>query len=308
MIQYVLRFVTRLAVLLPGIAIAYLSIRKIFPYFDRRLPLGLAILVTYALGAYVFAPALFRFVRIVKPPKHLPIYSVTPDGLASDPINIGIIGTRRELITVMEQAGWYMADRHNLRNVARMVLTIMLGQAYNTAPVSSLYLFGRKQDLAFEIPVGNTPSTRHHVRFWATTFDEHKKRLNIQSIHWYNRRAHVFGDQLLWVGAASLDVGINVVRHNLQLTHMIDSDTNRERDMIVKQLRAQKLVDKVNYIKLDNPYHLLNRVISGSLHTDGRMAVVRLKRGSKFLPEVPKIEEPPERRRFRGRRIRNRTR
>jgi hypothetical protein len=278
MLQFLLRLAARFAILIPGFLIAYFSIRTIFPYFDKRLPLGVAILITYALGAYVFAPALLRFFRIIKPTSHLPIYSVTPDGLASDPINIGIVATRRELITAMEQAGWYMADRHSLKNVSRMVLAIMLGRPYDTAPVSSLYLFGRKQDLAFEIPIGGTPSHRHHVRFWATTYDEHKKRIDIKSIHWHNRRMHVFGDNLLWVGAASLDAGVNVIKHNLQVTHMIDPDTNREREMIVKQLKAQKLADKTNYIKLDNPYHLINRVITGYLHTDGRMAIVKLKK------------------------------
>lgn len=288
MFQLLVRLAARFAILVPGIVIAYWSVKDVFPYVDKRLPDVVSILITYILGAYVFVPALFRLFRIFVPSRHLPIYSVTPDGLASDPINIGVIGTRRELITVMEQAGWYVADRHTLPNVVRMSLAILLGRPYDRAPVSSLYLFGRKQDIAFEIPVGDTPSTRHHVRFWATTFDENKKRLDIRSIHWHHRRSHVFGDDLLWVGAASLDVGINFVRHNLQLTHMIDPDTDGEREMIIKQLRAQKFVSRVNYIKLGNPYHLLNRVISGYLRTDGRMAIIHLRRQGRLLKLPPK--------------------
>ena len=272
-----LRAVARFAILVPGIIIAYFCVFDIFPYFDDRLPLGVAVVVTYALGAYVFVPAFMRLVRIIRPPAHLPIYSITPDGLASDPINIGIIGTRRELITTMEDAGWYVADPHSPRNIFRMVLAIIFGHSYNSAPVSSLYLFGRKQDIAFEIPIGATPSTRHHVRFWATTYDQPKKRLDIKSIHWHNRRAHVYGDSLLWVGAASLDVGINFIRHNLQLSHMIHPNTNKEREMIVKQLKSSGHVEKISYIKLGNPYRLINRVLSGSLHTDGRMATITLK-------------------------------
>jgi hypothetical protein len=277
MIQFSLRLAARFAILVPGIVIAYFCVRNIFPYFDRRLPLGVALVVTYALGAYIIAPAFMRLVRVIRPAEHLPIYCVTPDGLASDPINIGIIGTRRELIQTMEDAGWYMADRHSLPNIFRMIVAILLGRPYPSAPVSSLFLFGRKQDIAFEIPIGSSPSTRHHVRFWATTYDEHKKRLNIKSIHWHHRREHVLDDNLLWVGSASLDVGVNFIRHNLQLSHMIDPDTNREREMIVKQLKTKKLVEKVTYIKLDNPYRLINRVLSGSLHTDGKMAIVKLK-------------------------------
>jgi hypothetical protein len=276
MIQFLTRIVKRFAVLLPGIIIAYVSVRNIFPYLDTRLPLGVAILATYALGAYLLMPAIIRLFRIARPPDHLPLYCVTPDGFASDPLNIGIMATRRQLITAMEQAGWYVADPHSFKNVIREILSVVFGHSYPTAPVSSLYLFGRKQDIAFEIPVEGAVGSRHHVRFWATTYTQ-KKRLNIRSIHWHHRRAHVYGDNLLWVGASSLDVGITFIRHTLQISHMIDPDTNKERDLIVRQLRAVKLVENTQAIKLDDPYRLINRVWRGYLHTDGKMTVVTLK-------------------------------
>lgn len=276
MIQYILRLAKRLAVLVPGVVIAYFSVREVFPYFDQRLPLALAVLVTYGLGAYVLLPALVRLYRIFRRPvDHLPLYCVTPDGFASDPLNIGLIGTRRELINAMAAAGWQIADRHNLKNVARMIICIALEQPYPTAPMSSLYLFGRKQDIAFEKPRGDSPLHRHHIRFWATTYEQ-KERLSIRSIHWHHRQAHVYGESLLWVGAASRDVGLNFIRHNLQITHMIAPDTNKERELIVRQLRTAKLVQNVQTIKLGQPYKLINRALNGSLHTDGKMAVISL--------------------------------
>lgn len=276
MIQYMLRIAKRFVVLLPGIVITYFSVRDIFPYFDRRLPLGFAVFVTYVLGAYVLVPSLIRFFRKIRPPDHLPVYCVTPDGFASDPLNIGVIATRRQLLNVMQQSGWYLADPHTIKNLIRFVLTIIFGGEYVNAPVSNLFLFGRKQDLAFEIPIEGDATARHHVRFWATTY-ESKERLSIRSIHWHHRRAHVYGDNLLWVGAASLDVGLSFIRHNLQITHMIDPDTNQERELIVGQLQAQNLIKKVEVIKLGKPYRVMNRVWSGSLYTDGKMAIVKLK-------------------------------
>lgn len=276
MVQYLLRLVKRLAVLLPGIVIAYFSVRNIFPYFDKRLPLGLAILVTYVVGAYLLIPAIIRLWRVLRPADHLPLYCVTPDGFASDPLNIGIIATRRQLINSMEQAGWYVADPRSLRNNIREMLSAVYDWHYPNAPVSSLYLFGRKQDIAFEIPVkGVVGGSRHHVRFWATTYED-RQPLTIHTIHWHHRRNRVYGDNLLWVGAASLDAGVNFIRHNFQMTHMINPDTDMERELIVAGLRTKKLVKKIRTIKLGEPYRLINRVISGSLHTDGRMAVVTL--------------------------------
>ena len=149
--------------------------------------------------------------------------------------------------------------------------------------MSSLYLFGRKQDLAFEIPTGASPTSRHHVRFWATTF-ENKKRLSVRNIHWHHRREHLYDDTLLWVGAASLDTGLSFIRHNLQISHMVAPDTNKERKLIVEQLQKAKLVQKVETIKLGEPYRLINRILRASLHTDGKMSIVTLKPTKSRLP------------------------
>jgi hypothetical protein len=189
-------------------------------------------------------------------------------------MNIGIIGTRRQLVQAMERAGWHMADPHSGRYLVRHALSIVLGWEYPNAPVSKLYLFGRKQDLAFEIPISGA-GNRHHVRFWATTYEE-EKRLAVHTIHWHDRSSRVQGDNLLWVGAASLDVGIAPIRHNLQLTHMIHPDTNRERELIVEQLQAQNLVKRSTTIKLGKPYRLMNRAFRGYLSADGMMSVIWL--------------------------------
>ena len=281
MIQFFARTLTRFAILIPGLVIAYFGVDQIFPYFNDQLPVGVAILFTYILCAYILIPALLRIFRIFKPPIHLPIYSITPDGLASDPLNVAIVATRRQLIGAMEKSGWYMSDPHTIKNIARMVSSIIFGHAYPNAPVSSLYLFGRKQDLAFEIPIGNTAGARHHIRFWATTYDINKRNLDVKSIHWHHRKAHVFGDNLLWVGAASKDSGVALIRHNLQFTHMIDPDTDEEREMIIRQLESQNMISKVTLIKLGEPYKLINRVIRGQLHTDGKMALIKLKNSHK---------------------------
>ena len=282
MVQYVLRVVKRFAILIPGLIIAYFSVHDIFPYLNEELPWALAIFITYILAAYVLIPAAIRLIRIIHPPKHLPLYCVTPDGLASDPLNIGIIGTRRELINAMQDAGWEVADRHSLRNMLRLVYSHILKLSYPNAPVSSLYLFGRKQDIAFEVQPQGSSASRHHVRFWATTYDDTKK-FSIQTIHWHNRSKHVFGDNVLWVGAASRDVGVSIIRHNFQPSHMIDPDTDTERELIAAQLRKMKLVKKIDAIKLDKPYKLVNRVWRGSLHSDGKMKIVTLRQNPRVM-------------------------
>ena len=280
MMQSLLRLAARIAILIPGVIIAYFSVRDIFPYFDRRLPLTFAIVATWALAAYVLVPGLIRLIRILNPPDHVPLYCVTPDGFASDPVNVGIIATRWQLITAMEAAGWHVADPHTPRYLVRHILTIVFGWSYPNAPVSSLYLFGRKQDIAFEIPLKNGNGSRHHVRFWATTY-ENKRPLSVRSIHWHHRNEHVRSDNLLWVGAASLDVGLAFIRHNMQITHMIHPDTNQERQLVIDNLRAKKLTSRTEMVQLSHPYRLINRAIRGYFHSDGRMAIISLRQPPK---------------------------
>jgi hypothetical protein len=268
MLSYLIRLGKRFAVLVPGLIIAYFSVSDIFPYFHTHLPLGFAVFVTYILAAYVLIPAIIRFFRILFPPSHLPLYCVTPDGFASDPLNIGIIGTRAELIAAMEQAGWHQADKHTLRNALHEGLSTVYGWFYPNAPMSHLYLFGRMQDIGFQIPIEDgKPGSRHHVRFWATTYDN-DKRLSVRTIYWHKRNARVQGDSLLWVGAASRDVGIAYIRHNIQLTHMIDPDTDAERGLIVQQLAAAGLARAGQSIKLREPYKVTNRAWRGYVQTD----------------------------------------
>jgi hypothetical protein len=265
MVQLLVRFLKRLAVFIPGIIIAAVSWQYTLPFFDKRVPYLIALLLTYGVAAYVLIPALIRGWRIL-----------FPDGFASDPLNVGIICTRRELIIAMEKAGWNLADPTNPSSVIKQIFSIVFNQRYLNSPMSLLYLFGRKQDVAFSMPVRKTNLNRHHVRFWATTFDE-KHQLSPHSIHWHNRKAHIYGDKLLWVGAASLDVGLMPIKHNWQLTHMVDPDTNKERELIIRGISTTSKIAKIDQIKLGDPYTLVNRTWHGELNTDGFMKVIRLK-------------------------------
>jgi LssY C-terminus len=281
MLQYLVRFAKRFAVLVPGLAIAAVAIFNIYPQIDKGTSPVVAFLITYILAAYVLIPAATRLVRIFVKPRHLPVYSVTPDGYASDPINIGIIGTRDEMVYAMRRAGWEVADDHNLANVWREAVCTILRVPYPNAPMSSLYLFGRKQDIAFEIQIGGRLWHRHHVRFWATTYD--KGTIEANSIHWFPRKERQLrkNDRLLWLGAPSKDVGLALIKHNAQLTHMIHPDTNAERELIVDHLQIEgaKLVADLEIMK---PYTLVNRAWSGYLQTDGHLKIIEVPRLQKL--------------------------
>lgn len=278
MLIRIIRLAKRLAVLLLGVLIVYLAVWEFFPFFDNQVPWAIALLMTYTFTAYLFIPVVTRSIRLIFRPYHIPNYCVTPDGFASDPINIGIIGSKQDVIKAMEKAGWHQADKRTPRTVWRMGVSILTRRQYLKAPFSSLYLFGRKQDLGFQKPIEDNPSHRHHVRFWACHLegpeDFHKDVAFWQRFHRPNQDDT---SRQLWVGAASKDVGIAPIKHNAQLTHLIDPDTNRERDLIVEDLRKSHSVRKTITEKVSEEYSLPNRVLGGVLHADGRLRICILK-------------------------------
>jgi hypothetical protein len=84
-------------------------------------------------------------------------------------VNVGLVGTEAQLQRIMKAAKWHPAAALGLRSDLKIAADTVLSRPDVDAPVSSLYLFGRKEDLEFEQPVGDNPRHRHHVRFWKTS-------------------------------------------------------------------------------------------------------------------------------------------
>jgi len=278
MMPLLTRVAKRFAVLLVGAFFVYLAVWKVFPFFNNRTPATLALFATYIAMAYIIIPLLFRVFRFFYHPVHLPLYCTTPDGFASDPINIALVGTRRQVVHAMEAAGWEVADPHSIANIVRQIVSTISGQAYPTAPMSHLYLFGRKQDFGFEVQIAGSRGGRHHVRFWsadpalASPLQHH-----VRFWHRFYRPSPLQPNARFWVGAASKDVGFAPIRHNAQLTHMIDPDTNSERARIVHDLKQAGKLARKRTLTVNRPFSLKNRAWRGFLRSDGRITVCELR-------------------------------
>ena len=156
----------------------------------------------YLIAAYVVFPKLGERKALLHPDL-LDGARLTHTGndLPGDPLNISLIGTEEEIVRSLVLASWRPADALSFRSSVRIVVDTVLSEPDPNAPVSNLYLYGRREDLAFEKPIGHSPRERNHVRFW--------------------KSAHEEGGRPIWMGAATHDVGVELSRTTEQVTHRI---------------------------------------------------------------------------------------
>src|SRR5262249_47599701 len=123
-----------------------------------------SILLLWLVLAYLILPALWkRYTHRHPGLDDVPGITQTGAGIPGDPLNVALVGTKAEVMKIMVAAKWYPAAPLSLRSSLGIAAATVLRRPYDEAPVSNLYLWGRKQDLAFEQPVGNNPRQRHHV-------------------------------------------------------------------------------------------------------------------------------------------------
>ena len=151
-----------------------------------------------------------------------PLTTINRAGRAGDPINIQMLGTNGQIGAAFASAGWYRADEITFVTSVRISVDSVLGRKYSTAPVSNLYLYGRREDLAFERP-GISVRMRDHIRLWNTGRNGDDGRP-------------------VWIGSATKDVKVELSKTNYLPTHGIAPDLDSERALVVSALAKTAFV------------------------------------------------------------------
>jgi LssY C-terminus len=269
--RFVVRSLQRLVILGLGVLSIWLVV-FVFRWVDSSLPWILALSVTYGLAAYVILPRAVQIGLKVLHRRRIPRFTVTTDGLPGDPVNVALIGTLGQLRAAFAITGWRSADPLSLASSWRMARAFVLNEPYPTAPFSTLYLFGRGQDVGFQQAIHDSPRKRHHVRFWAKSLAHVEADVNTARF-WLNTNRPNENERLLWVGAGTKDTGFSLTRLTFQMTHATDSDTNAERDYIIDELRKHGVIKNVCLYKTGD--ELLTEHVNHYI-TDGEVAVAQL--------------------------------
>ncbi len=233
----------------------------------------IVVLALWLLAAYVVLPALWRHFEHHPSMEMAPRTTLTAQGIPGDPLNVGLIGSEEQIVSAMLDAGWSPADPITLRSSARIASSVLLNRPYVDAPVSNLFLFGRKQDLAFEKPDGRSARHRHHVRFW---------------------KSDDLGEdgQPLWIGAVTYDESVGLSHRTGQITHHIGPDIDAERDGLMADLRqAGRLTELYQVTGVGAT--LLGRNGGGDRYdTDGELTVGLLVAGASRDRRPTRLKNP----------------
>ena len=239
------RLIQRLVVFGVGVVGVWL-IAFVFRITDRETPTIVALGATYALAAYVILPRIVRMSLKILQRKSVPSFTLTGDGLPGDPVNLALIGGFPQLRAAFAAAGWTEADPLGLKSSWRMAVAFVLNRPYPAAPFSTLYLFGRGQDVGFQKAVGDSPRKRHHVRFWALSMERAEETLNTAAF-WLNAERPPPEASALWVGAGTRDTGFSLTKFTFQVTHATDADADAERDFIIGELAWSGAIGEVRW-------------------------------------------------------------
>ena len=185
-------------------------------------------------------------------------------GDPGDMVNFLIIGNEDAMKNVFQTAGWVHVDADVKATFLHGFMESMSKESYLTMPMSQLYLFGRPQDYgwAHAEPI-QVVASRNHLRVWKAPFE--------------------ISGQMVWVGAATHDIGFERDQRNNGLTHKIDPDIDLERNYVEKTLTSTGLVAEVEHYLPDNPLKTAKTATGGEFHSDGHVLILKLNDQAKNL-------------------------
>jgi len=188
-----------------------------------------------------------------------------------DPLNLVMIGDPKDLFYAFIRSGWNETEVVTAASGIKMATSFFTGGAYRYSPISSLYLFGRRQDIAMQ-RIRKNINERNHFRLWLAPM--------------------TFKGELVWIGQISRDIGVRFARKTIT-THKIDPDVDETREFFLENLAYNQMLSSFAYVRgseassVDEP----GRNLSGDpYYTDGLRLVMWIDSEPKDLQDVRYVD------------------
>jgi hypothetical protein len=240
----------------------------------RWLPILGAVVIVYLLLAYLILPAVWTHHEREPGLASLPMVTRTAAGIPGDALNVGLVGSKEDIIRAMHAADWFPADPITLRTSIEIIDSVMLDRPYHDAPVSPLYYQGKKEQLAFEKPDGRSADRRHHVRLWQVL-------------------ERGTDGRPVWLGSITFDRGVGLSHDTGQVTHHIGPNIDADRDLLMHDLREAGMVEAFFQISGVRPTLFGRNGEGDPYYTDGEIDFARLVLDGAKRAEPPPVLPPP---------------
>lgn len=189
----------------------------------------------------------------------LPCCTTRSDGSGQgDPVNLVLIGEKRIVASALIRTGWDQTETLTTASAWRTIKGFFGGE-YKNAPMSPLYLFGRRQDAGFQ-KARSTIHQRNHLRLWLSPVR--------------------YRGQDVWVGTITRDIGVYFTTRVWNLmTHAIDPTVDEARNYLHEDLALGGSVARWGAVRgvgpatQEAPHHNL---MDAPWWTDGHRMVIAI--------------------------------
>lgn len=199
----------------------------------------------------------------------------TRDG---DPLNLVIVEGKRDPIVPFIARGWHLAQKLDVASMIETARAFIFRDEYLTSPVSPLYVFARREDVAIQ-KARSTINERIHARLWLTPY--------------------TFESRRVWIGQVSRDIGVRLTDETWNLTtHKIGPDVDFDRGYLLQDLLMSGFVERYGFVSgvraatMSAPR---TNLTGDPYYTDGLRAVIFLSHEPKPLDGIERLrwELPP---------------
>ena len=143
-----------------------------------------------------------------------------------DPLNLVIIGIAEAAGPAFSQRGWGITEEIRWGSLFKTTKAFFTGSKYQSSPVSSLYVFGRRQDIALQ-KIRGSIHERNHLRLWLTPV--------------------IYKGKDVWIGQISRDIGVRFTTKTF-VTHKIDPDVDSARLYLAQDLLLTQHVSSIGAV------------------------------------------------------------
>jgi hypothetical protein len=190
-----------------------------------------------------------------------------------DPLNMVIIGDFLDVAATFSRRGWLPAEETYSTAVWKTIKSFLFGKRYRYSPVSSLYAYGRHQDLARQKP-RHSIHERNHLRLWYSPMR--------------------FAGKPVFVGQISRDIGVRFTTKSWPpVTHKIDPDIDEARHALIEDLLFSQTLAKVGFVKgvgRATPSRPKENLTGDPYFTDGLRAVLILDQGPISMNQIVELD------------------